>query len=91
MPVVSSFTEEQNCKIKNRKRYARKLRSEFSKDDLDEVFSGSHEDLEHISQELYSLSPARFEALSIKSPQNVPPTPGTALKHKIEKKVWVRS
>ena len=31
--------------------------------------------------------PLRFEALSIKTPRNVPPTPGTALQNKIENRL----
>ena len=29
----------------------------------------------------------RFESLSLRTPQTVPPTPGTALQHKIESKL----
>ena len=59
------FTEEQNCKIKNRRRYALKHKLDSSRDDLDllgdpdmeKVFSGSHEGLEHAAQQLYSSPP----------------------------------
>ena len=58
---------------------------------LEKVFSGSLEDLENIAQKLYSSPPhlqhLNLEALSIKMPQNVLPTPGIALQHKIEKSV----
>ena len=84
-------------KIRNRRRYAQKQKSDSSKDYLDllgdpdvvEVFSGLHEDLENTAQDLYSSPPCpedlRVETLSIKMLQNVPPTPGTALQHRIDK------
>ena len=58
----------------------------------EDVFSGSHEELESTAQQLCT-SPSRpqqlhLDSLSLKMPQNihqsVPPTPGTALQHKIE-------
>ena len=56
---------------------------------MEEIFSGSHEDLEQTAQQLYSSPPQTqhlgLEALSIKTPQQVPPTPDTALLKKIEK------
>ena len=63
-------------------------------DDLDllgdnlEAFSGSHADLEGAADNLFSspprTQPLHFESLSLKTPQTVPPTPGTALQNKIE-------
>ena len=57
-------------------------------DDLDllgddvEAFSGSQADLEGAADNLFSSPPRpltlRFESLSLKTPQTVPPTPGTA-------------
>ena len=65
-----------------------------SKDDLDlldddgDAFSGSQADLEGAAQNLFSSPPSpqhlRFEYLSLKTPQTVPPTPGTALQNEIE-------
>ena len=59
-----------------------------SKDDLDllgddgDAFSGSQADLEGAAKNLFSSpprpQPLRFEFLSLKTPQTVPPTPGTA-------------
>ena len=76
--------------------YVQKQIADPSKDELDllgddmQVFSGSHADLEDTA-ELYSSSPRPqtlcFETLSIKSPQTVPPTLGTALQNKIESKL----
>ena len=56
-----------------------------------EAFSGSQADLEGAAENLFS-SPARpqplcFESLSLKTPQTVPPTPGTALQNKIESRL----
>ena len=94
--LCSSFPEEQNLKIKNRRRYDRKQKLDLSKDnldllgnlDLEEVFSGSHEHLENTPQQ-YSSPPRPqylcLQALSIKTPHNVSPTLGTALQHKIKK------
>ena len=47
----------------------------------------SHEGLENTAQQLYSSPPhlPTPEELLIKMPQNVPPTPGTALQHRIDK------
>ena len=68
-----------------------------SKDDLDllgddeESFTGYQADLEGAADNLFSSPPCpqplRFEALSIKTPRNVPPTPGTALQNKIENRL----
>ena len=68
-----------------------------SKDDLDllgddeESFTGFQADLEGAVESLFLSpprpQPLRFEALSIKTPPNVPPTPGTALQHKIENRL----
>ena len=56
-----------------------------------EVFSGSQADLEGAAEILClpppCPQPLRFETLSLKTPKTVPPTPGTALQHKIESKL----
>ena len=56
-----------------------------------EVFSGSQADLEGAADNLFSSpprpQPLRFESLSLRTPQTVPPTPGTALQNKIESKL----
>ena len=55
-----------------------------------EAFAGSHSDLEGAAETLFSSpprpQPLRFESLSLRTPQTVPPTPGTALQNKIESK-----
>ena len=66
-------------------------------DDLDllgddvEAFSGSQADLEGAAKNLFSSpprpQPLHFESLSLKTPQTVPPTPGTALLNKIESRL----
>ena len=66
-------------------------------DDLDllgndvEAFSGSQADLEGAAENLFSSTPCpqplHFESLSLRTPQTVPPTPGTALQNKIESKL----
>ena len=52
-----------------------------------EAFSGSQADLEGAADNLFSSPPRaqllRFESLSLRTPQTVPPTPGTALQNKI--------
>ena len=68
-----------------------------SKDDLDllgdddESFTGSHADLEGAADTLFSSpprpQPLRFEVISLKTPHNVPPTPGTVLQNKIENRL----
>ena len=68
-----------------------------SKDDLDllgdddESFTGSQADLEGAADNLFSSpprpQPLRFEALSLKTPHNVPPTPGTVLQNTIENRL----
>ena len=55
-----------------------------------EAFSGSQADLEGAADTLFSSprpQPLRFEFLSLSTPQTVPPTPGTALQNKIERKL----
>ena len=56
-----------------------------------EAFSGFHADLEGATDNLFSSPPCpqpiRFESLSLKTPQTVPPTPGTALQNKIENRL----
>ena len=98
--ICNSFSEEQQIKIKHRCRYIRKQKASdanTSKDDLDllgddgDAFSGSHADLEGAAENLFSSPPCpqplRFESLSLKTPQNVPPAPGTALQNKIESRL----
>ena len=81
-------TEEQQIKIKHRRRYIRKQKTSdpnTSKDDLDllgddgDAFSGSQADLEGVAENLFSSplrpQPLRFKSLSLKTPQTVPPTP----------------
>ena len=91
--ICDNFTDEQNSKIKNRRRYTRKQRSDAntSKNDLgddEESFTGTQADLEGAAETLFSSpprpQPLRFESLSFKTPLTVPPTPGTALQNKIE-------
>ena len=56
-----------------------------------EAFSGSQADLEGATENLFSSTPCpptlTFESLSLRTPQTVPPTPGTALQNKIESKL----
>ena len=56
-----------------------------------EAFSGSQADLEGAAVNLFSSPPCpqplRFKSLSLKTPQTVPPTPGTALHNKIESRL----
>ena len=97
--ICQDLSSEQHAKIKNRRRYTRKVKSDAntSKDDLDllgdddESFSGSQADLEGAADTLFSSPPCpqplRFGALSIKTPHNVTPTPGTVLQNKIENRL----
>ena len=91
---------EQQIKIKHRHQYIRKQKTldpNTSKDDLDllgddgDAFSGSQADLEGAAENLFSSLPRpqhlRFESLSFKTPQTVPPNPGTALQNKIESRL----
>ena len=105
--ICSAFTEEQLFKIKHRRRYIRKQKVSYTcntskDDDLDllgddvEAFSGSQADLESAVENLFSSpprpQPLRFESLSLRTPQTLPPTPGTAVQQKIESKLenpWV--
>ena len=106
--ICASFTEEQMIKITHRKRYVKKQKPDTSKNDDElellgdqevESFSGSHADLESAADHLFTSpprpQPLAFEALSLKTPaKSVPPTPGTALQHKIESKlgtIWEKS
>ena len=56
-----------------------------------EAFSGSQADLEGAAENLFSspphLQPLRYESLSLRTTQTVPPAPGTALQNKIESKL----
>ena len=92
-----------NSKSKlSKRRYSRKQKASnpcnsSKEDDLDllgddvEAFSGSEADLESAAENLFSSpprpQPLRFESLSLKTPQTVPPTPGTALQNKIESRL----
>ena len=97
--IYANFTEEQQIKIKHRCSYVRKQKASdpcntSKDDDLDllgddvEAFSGSQADLKGAADNLFSspprLQPLRSESLSLKTPQTVPPAPGTALQNKIE-------
>ena len=100
--ICANFSEEQQIKIKHRRRYVRKQKASdpcnnSKDDDLDllggdsvEAFSGSQADLEGAADNLFSSpprsQPLRFESLSL-TPQTVPPTPGTALKNKLESRL----
>ena len=99
--ICSGFSEVQLIKIKHRQRYVRKQKvsntcNTSKDDDLDslgddvEAFSGSQADLEGAAENLFSSpphpQPLLFESLSLRTPETVPPTPGTAL-HKIESKL----
>ena len=100
--ICASFSEDQQIKIKHRRRYVRKQKTSdpcntSKEDDLDllgddvEAFSGSQADPEGAAENLFSSSPhpqpLRFESLSLKTPQTVPPTPGPALQNKIESRL----
>ena len=76
--ICARFSEEQQIKIKHRRRYIRKQKASdpcntSKKDDLDllgddvEAFSGSQADLEGAAETLFSspprLQPLRFESL----------------------------
>ena len=56
-----------------------------------EAFFGSQADLEGAAGNLFSSpprpQPLRFESLSLRTPQTVPPTPGTALQNKKTRKI----
>ena len=56
-----------------------------------EAFSGSQADLECAAENVFSSpaypQPLHFESLSLRTPQIVPPIPGTALQNKIESKL----
>ena len=94
--ICQALSSEEHAKIKNRRRYTRKIKPDqnTSKDDLDllgddeDSFSGTQADLEGAADTLFSSpprpQPLRFEPLSNKMPKTVPPTPGTALQNKIE-------
>ena len=88
--ICANFTEEQQIKIKHRRRHVRKqkisdLCNTSKDDDLDllgdnmDSFSGSQADLEGAADNLFSSpprpQPLRFESLSLRTPQTVPPTP----------------
>ena len=102
MQYLQSFSEDQQIKIKHRRWYIRKQKASdpcntSKEDDLDllgddvEAFSGSQADLEGAAENLISSpprpQPLRFESLSLKTPQTVPPIPGTALQNKIDNRL----
>ena len=95
--ICGSFTEEQMLKISQRKRYIKKQKglTATSKDELDllgddmNFFTGCNAYLESAADNLFTSplrpQPLPFSSLSLKTPaKTVPPTPGTALQHKIE-------
>ena len=95
--ICASFTDDQMKKIQHRKRYLKKQKADASnvKDcELDLLgdgvsFTGSNADLESAADNLFTSpprpQPLPFSSLSLKTPaKTVPPTPGTALQHKIE-------
>ena len=86
-------------KIQQRKRYIKKQKADASdaKDDEFDLlgegdgdsFTGSNADIESVADNLFTSPPRPpplpFSSLSLKTPaKTVPPTPGTALQHKIE-------
>ena len=100
--ICTIFTEKQQTQIKHRCRYVRKQKvsdpcSTSKEDDQDllgddvEAFSCSQADLKGAADNLFSSPPCpqplRFESLSLRTPQTVPPTPGTALQNKIESRL----
>ena len=100
--ICANFFEEQQIKIKHRCRYVRKQKASdpcntSKDDDLDllrddmEAFSGSQADLECAADNLFSSpprpQPLHLESLSLKTPQTIPPIPGTALQNKIESRL----
>ena len=97
--ICASFTDDQMNKIQHRKRYIKKQKADASNakdDELDllgegnlDSFTGSNADLESAGDNLFTSpahpQPLPFSSLSLKTPaKTVPPTPGTALQHKIE-------
>ena len=98
--ICASFTDDQMNKIQHRKRYIKKQKANASntKDDEHDLlgegdgdsFTGSNADLESAAVNLFTSppipQPLPFSSLSLKIPaKTVPPTPGTALQHKIER------
>ena len=82
--ICENFSEEQQIKIKHRRRYVRKQKvsdpfNTSKDDDLDllgddvDTFSGSQADLKGAAYNLFSShprpQPLRFESLSLKTPQ----------------------
>ena len=97
---VQISQKNRRTKIKHRRRYTQKQKSSdlnTSKDDLEllgddeESFTGSQADLAGAAENLFSSPPRlqllRFESLSLKTPHNIPPTPGTAFQNKIESRL----
>ena len=91
------FLFRRTTKITHRKRYVKKPDKKDEELDLlgdnsVESFAGSQADLESAADHLFTSpprpQPLAFEALSLKTPaKTVPPTPGTALQHKLETKL----
>ena len=97
--ICASFTDDQMNKIQHRNHYIKKQKADASNakdDELDllsegdgDSFTGSNADLESAADNLFTSpprpQPLPFSSLSLKTPaKTVPPTPGTALQHKIE-------
>ena len=98
--ICASFTDEQSTKIANRRRYKKKHpTSQASDKDRDEVlgdsfesFSGSQAELEAAADHLFTSPPRprplSFYPLPLTTPgRTVPPTPSTALHHKVHSSV----
>ena len=98
--ICASFTDEQSTKIANRRRYKKKHpTSQASDKDRDEVlgdsfesFSGSQAELEAAADHLFTSPPRprplSFDPLPLTTPgRTVPPTPSTALHHKVHSSV----
>ena len=96
--ICASFTEEQQTKISNRKRYT-KRDEKHDKNDEDaellgdnsvESFGGSQAELEVAAERLFTSpprpQPLAFEALKTPA-RTVPPMPGTALQQKLESRL----
>ena len=90
-PVCSLFSEEQLCKIENRKRCSRKTKTEYEVDllgypDMGEIFLGSHEELEETAHQIYSSFPRTqhlgLETLSLETPLPVLEILGIVLQKK---------
>ena len=99
--ICACFTEEQQTKITQRKRYIKRSenkKADKNDEDLDllsgnsiESFEGSHPELKVAANHFTSPSrpqPLAFEAFSLKtSAKTVPSTPGIAFQQKLESKL----